>query len=90
MDPPKLKDLATTIMNLKLLGALLQTTGDDGFSKVDGDMTFMGTIMAELPIDVQASRLIALGYCFSVLEESIIMGESNKIFISIADFSMII
>lgn len=31
--------------------------------------------MADLPISINASRLIALGYCFSVLEECIIMGE---------------
>lgn len=34
---------------------------------------FCAQKQAGLPIDVRASKLIALGYCFSVLEESIIM-----------------
>lgn len=77
MDPPKLLNVATTILVLKEIGALSATHGMEN-SNIDGNMTFMGHIMAALPIDVNASRLIALGYCFSVLEESIIMGKINN------------
>lgn len=74
MDPPKLENIATTILQLKLLGALQSFDGDDDH-QIDGNMTFLGHIMADLPISVHASKLIALGYCYNVLEESIIMGE---------------
>lgn len=97
MDPPKLENIATTILQLKLLGALQSFDGEDG-NQIDGRMTFLGNIyyfdfvlivlyfygrifvfisghiMADLPISIMASRLIALGYCFSVLDECIIIG----------------
>lgn len=97
MDPPKLENIATTILQLKLLGALQSFDGDDAL-QIDGRLTFLGmpiiyilfhgnlvlqlifpilgNIMADLPIGVNASRLIALGYCFSVLEECIIMASA--------------
>lgn len=74
MDTPKLSNVANTILVLKELGALLHTT--KGKAKIhDGDITFMGIVMANLPVDVRVARLIILGYMFSVLEESIIMGK---------------
>lgn len=69
MSAPKLSDIGNTILVLKEIGALLEN-GDDG----DGDLSFMGRIMASLPIDVKIARLIILGYCFSILEETIIIG----------------
>lgn len=77
MDTPKLSNVANTILVLKELGALLHTS--NGKEKIhDGDITFMGVVMANLPVDVRVSRLIILGYIFSVLEESVIMGERKK------------
>lgn len=76
MDTPKLSNIADTVLVLKELGALLNTTR--GKVKAhDGDITFMGVVMANLPIDVRLSRLIILGYMFSVLDETIIMGKLN-------------
>lgn len=40
----------------------------------DGDMTFLGKVMALMPLDVHLSKLIVLGYMFSVLQDTIIMG----------------
>lgn len=79
MDPPELEDIASTILLLKELGALLVATSDPDDQKLDGDITFLGKMMANLPINVAASKLIALGYCFSVLNECIVMGELNQI-----------
>lgn len=77
MDTPKLSNVANTILVLKELGAMLHTT--NGKVKThDGDITFMGTVMANLPVDVRVSRLIILGYIFSVLEDSIVMGECRN------------
>lgn len=73
MDPPKLTDVMTTVLILKELGALLPIVDAKG-STIDGNLTFMGIIMAALPIDVHASRMIALGYCFDALEECIVIG----------------
>lgn len=79
MDTPKLSNVANTILVLKELGALLHTT--NGKEKIhDGDITFMGVVMANLPVDVRVARLIILGYIFSVLEESVIMGKKKRLF----------
>lgn len=42
MDPPKLENIATTILQLKLLGALQSFDGDD--DQIDGRMTFLGML----------------------------------------------
>lgn len=74
MDTPKLSNVANTILVLKELGAMLPTV--KGKTTIhDGDITFMGIVMATLPVDVRVARLIILGYMFSVLDDCIIMGE---------------
>jgi hypothetical protein len=44
-------------------------------NKYDGDITFIGHVMAKLPVDTCIAKLILLGNIFSVLEECIIMGK---------------
>lgn len=73
MDHPKLNDIANTILVLKEIGALLRTC-NGGENNLDGDISFIGRIMANLPIDVKIAKFIILGYCFSMLEECIIIG----------------
>lgn len=73
MDHPTLSDIANTILVLKENGALLRTCNGEP-SEVDGDISFIGRVMANLPIDVKITKLIILGYCFSVLDECIIIG----------------
>lgn len=74
MDRPAVDDVATTVLSLKDMGALQLSLGSEAYSPIDGDLTFLGRIMASLPIDVRASRLIVIGFCFGVFEECIIMG----------------
>lgn len=74
MDVPKLSDIGNTVLHLKEIGGLLRTV-DGRFHDYDGDLTFMGNVMAQLPLDVRISRLILLGYCFSLLRECIIIGK---------------
>lgn len=50
-------------------------TSRGNYTPFDGDLTFMGTIMAQLPVDVRLSKLIVLGHLFSCLKETIIMGK---------------
>lgn len=60
------------------MGALKKTLNDEWCAS-DGDLTYLGRIMAKLPIDVRSSKLIVLGHIYGCLEESIIMG---KLFIN--------
>ena len=61
---PKMDDVANTILSLKELGALQLTYKDEGYSPIDGDLTFLGRVMSNLPLDVRATRLI--GKCGTV------------------------
>lgn len=73
MDRPDLNDIANTILILKEVGALLRTCNGEE-NNMDGDISFIGRIMANLPIDVKIARFIILGYCFSILDECIVIG----------------
>lgn len=74
MDAPRLTDISNAILQLKEMGALLLTTNGQ-LNHFDGDITLIGRIMANLPVDVRVTKLIVLGYCFSLLDECIIIGE---------------
>lgn len=79
MDRPKMETVANTMLTLKELGALRLTVDGGDYSPIDGDMTFLGRVMSSLPIDIRASRLIAIGYCYGVLTDCIIMGNVNTL-----------
>ncbi|KAH8363289.1 hypothetical protein KR084_007780 [Drosophila pseudotakahashii] len=72
LSPPNLSDIRNTILLLKEVGALFLTV-DGVYNKMDGDITYWGTIMSRLPLDTRLSRLIILGYVFNLLEEVIII-----------------
>lgn len=55
------------------MGALLPTVNGI-ISSMDGDITFMGRVMAQLPLEPPMSKLIYFGYIFNILSEAIIMG----------------
>lgn len=76
LDPPNLSDIERTILVLKQAGGLLLTSGGIP-TPYDGDITFLGVLMAELPMDIRLTRLVALGYLFSLLPECIIMGNAR-------------
>lgn len=78
LDPPDLTNLENAILLLKETGALL--TECHGLPNIyDGDITFMGHVMAKLPVDIRIAKLILLGHIFSVLEECIIMGAAMSL-----------
>lgn len=62
------------LMNCFQLGALLPTV-NEVISPADGDITFLGKVMAQLPLDPPMSKLIYFGYIFNILHEAIIMGK---------------
>lgn len=48
-------------------------TSEGQFTKFDGDITFLGSVMSHLPLDIQLTKLIMLGNVFSILEDTIII-----------------
>lgn len=74
MDPPDMSKVIDAVLHLKELGALTKNDQNGDFCYYDGDLTFIGSIIASLPLDVRISKFIVLGYLFSVLEEAIIIG----------------
>ncbi|CAG9830172.1 unnamed protein product [Diabrotica balteata] len=72
LSPPNLKNIRMTILSLKEAGALLQTCRNE-YKVADGDLTFLGHVMASLPVDINLSKLIVLGHLFNCLQEAIIM-----------------
>ena len=47
--------------------------GQDEIRPFDGDLTFVGKLMAVLPIDIELSRLIALGHSFGLVYEAVVI-----------------
>ena len=39
----------------------------------DGDLTFMGRVLATLPVDVRLGKLMLLGYVFGCLDDCVII-----------------
>lgn len=79
IDPPRLDNIARTILTLKEMGALF-ATANGVVSALDGDLSYLGRVVSRLPIDVHLGKLVMLGYVFNILEECIIMaaGLSSK------------
>ncbi|CAF0984305.1 unnamed protein product [Didymodactylos carnosus] len=74
VEPPNINDIELTILKLKELGALTVRMGSEEIiNPFDGDLTFLGRIMAALPIDIELSRLIALGHVFGLVYETVII-----------------
>lgn len=79
INPPDLRCVESCIWRLKEIGALLPTSC--GQKTVhNGDLTFIGRVMGNLPIDINLAKMIILGHMFSCLEETIIIGEYIKNF----------
>ncbi|KAF8774277.1 ATP-dependent RNA helicase TDRD9 like protein [Argiope bruennichi] len=72
LDPPDIYDIGNAIQQLKEALALT-SKGTDPF---DGNLTFVGRVMANLPLDIKLSKLIIFGYVFHCLEECIIIAAS--------------
>ncbi|XP_022903967.1 probable ATP-dependent RNA helicase spindle-E [Onthophagus taurus] len=72
IDPPNLSNIQTTIWYLKEVGALALTCRGVS-TNCDGDLTYLGNVMANLPLCVNLSKLIFLGHMFSCLTDCIVM-----------------
>eukprot|EP00731_Ephydatia_muelleri_P027282 Em0019g155a len=75
LQPPNLFDIQRAVVNLKEIGALSVTMGGK-VNPSDGDLTFLGRVLAELPINVSLGKLIMLGHVFGYLEECMVIAAS--------------
>ena len=77
LDPPDLGNLERTILLLKEAGALLNKSNE--IQNLDGELTDLGRVMANLPLDIHITKLIMLGHVFSVLKDTIIIAASLSV-----------
>uniref|UniRef100_A0A4W3JI39 ATP-dependent RNA helicase TDRD9 n=1 Tax=Callorhinchus milii TaxID=7868 RepID=A0A4W3JI39_CALMI len=72
LSPPNLRDIERTVVLLKEVGAL-----SIGIKEIenpyDGDLTFLGRVLAHLPVNLQLGKLVVLGHVFGCLEECLII-----------------
>lgn len=71
MDPPRAGAISIAILKLKEVGGLSRLNEERKYTHDDGRLTYVGRIMASLPLDIRATKLIVLGYVYSVLDEAI-------------------
>uniref|UniRef100_A0A8C2ZES9 RNA helicase n=1 Tax=Cyclopterus lumpus TaxID=8103 RepID=A0A8C2ZES9_CYCLU len=75
LSPPNLGDIVRTVLQLKEMGAL--SAKNDGRGH-DGELTFLGRVLAHLPVDLYLGKLIVLGHIFGCLDECLIIGQSDE------------
>ena len=61
------------LRSLPQVGALSVYRGDT-ISPYDGDLTFVGRVLAALPVDVKVGKMILLGHVFGCLSEMLAIG----------------
>lgn len=65
------------------MGAL--SAKSDGQSQnEDGNLTFLGRVLAHLPVDLYLGKMIVLGFAFGCLDECLIIGQSIIILLILA------
>ncbi|XP_056445679.1 ATP-dependent RNA helicase TDRD9 [Gadus chalcogrammus] len=72
LSPPNLQDIVRTVLQLKEMGAL-SAKNDRQNHNDDGELTFLGRVLAHLPVDLRLGKMIALGHVFGCLQESLII-----------------
>uniref|UniRef100_A0A672Q1U8 ATP-dependent RNA helicase TDRD9 n=1 Tax=Sinocyclocheilus grahami TaxID=75366 RepID=A0A672Q1U8_SINGR len=74
LTPPNLNDIERTVLQLKQIGALSDQSNSQ--RQFDGELTFLGRVLAHLPVDLQLGKLIVFGHVFGCLEECLIIAAS--------------
>ncbi|XP_071972015.1 ATP-dependent RNA helicase TDRD9 [Engystomops pustulosus] len=72
LSPPNVSDIERTILLLKEVGALA-VSGKEEENPYDGELTTLGRVLAQLPVDLQLGKLIVLGHVFGCLDECLII-----------------
>ncbi|XP_070607624.1 ATP-dependent RNA helicase TDRD9 isoform X2 [Erythrolamprus reginae] len=73
LSPPVSGDIERTILHLKEVGALAINDHFEQRNPYDGELTFLGRVLAQLPVDQHLGKLIVLGHVFGCLEETLII-----------------
>ncbi|CAH6853188.1 ATP-dependent RNA helicase TDRD9 [Phodopus roborovskii] len=73
LSPPSLSDIERTILLLKEVGALAVSGQREDENPHDGELTFLGRVLAQLPVSQQLGKLIVLGHAFGCLDECLII-----------------
>uniref|UniRef100_A0A8D2J107 ATP-dependent RNA helicase TDRD9 n=1 Tax=Varanus komodoensis TaxID=61221 RepID=A0A8D2J107_VARKO len=73
LSPPSISDIERTILHLKEIGALSIGVHSEGKTPYDGELTFLGKVLAQLPVDQRLGKLIVFGHVFGCLEECLII-----------------
>uniref|UniRef100_A0A8C3I4W4 ATP-dependent RNA helicase TDRD9 n=1 Tax=Chrysemys picta bellii TaxID=8478 RepID=A0A8C3I4W4_CHRPI len=73
LSPPSIGDIERTILQLKEMGALAISAHPEEENPYDGELTFLGRVLAQLPVDQHLGKLIVLGHVFGCLEECLII-----------------
>ncbi|XP_026976486.1 ATP-dependent RNA helicase TDRD9 [Sagmatias obliquidens] len=76
LSPPSLSDIERTILLLKEVGALAVSGPRGDENPHDGELTFLGRVLAQLPVNQQLGKLIVLGHVFGCLDECLIIAAS--------------
>ncbi|XP_030628475.1 ATP-dependent RNA helicase TDRD9 [Chanos chanos] len=71
LSPPNLNDIERTVLQLKEMGALSVRSSSE--KRFDGDLTFLGRVLAHLPVDLYLGKMVVLGHVFGCLEECLII-----------------
>ncbi|CAH2328578.1 ATP-dependent RNA helicase TDRD9 [Pelobates cultripes] len=73
LSPPRISDIERTILLLKEVGALAVNSNQEDENPYNGELTFLGKVLAQLPVDLQLGKLIVLGHVFGCLDECLII-----------------
>nr|XP_026694368.1 ATP-dependent RNA helicase TDRD9-like [Ciona intestinalis]XP_026694369.1 ATP-dependent RNA helicase TDRD9-like [Ciona intestinalis] len=73
LSPPDLHNIGRTVLLLKEIGALSTTIEQKVY---DGKLTFVGKVLAALPLDMRLGKLLILGYVFGCLDQCLIIAAS--------------
>nr|XP_040055966.1 ATP-dependent RNA helicase TDRD9 isoform X2 [Gasterosteus aculeatus aculeatus] len=76
LSPPNIGDIVRTVLQLKEMGALSAKRDD---SDHDGELTFLGRVLAHLPVDPCLGKMIVLGHVFGCLDECLIIAASHSL-----------
>ncbi|NWU59244.1 TDRD9 helicase, partial [Dromas ardeola] len=78
LSPPSVGDIERAILQLKELGALTTSVQTEE-NLHDGELTFLGNVLAQLPVDLRLGKLIVLGHVFGCLEECLIIAAAHSL-----------
>uniref|UniRef100_A0A671WDL9 ATP-dependent RNA helicase TDRD9 n=1 Tax=Sparus aurata TaxID=8175 RepID=A0A671WDL9_SPAAU len=78
LSPPNLGNIVRTVLQLKEMGAL-STKSDGKDQNNDGELTFLGRVLAHLPVDIYLGKLIVLGHTFGCLDECLIIAAAQSL-----------